>query len=312
VNDKPLSPLTGTHNVSQIGSVPTAELIAFYRRSGLDVASEFPAIDAIAVWQCMESGLKFTVPCVSGSEKFYSELEKSGTAYPKEKFEFGLAAKLIRPEMQLLDIGCGFGHFSDFAEQASYTGLEYSSHAVQHGKARGRNILLESAQEHAQRLGPVYDMVVSFQVLEHVCDPLSFLKAAAACLKPGGRLVVGVPADDSFLGMAANNLLNLPPHHVTFWPARALKYALETIGLSDIASEHESLHSDHSFFCAEQMVLSFLRGGGAPRQYVCHNARFRVLNKFSYWAAGPLSRFLNRHPDLIRGHTLVASGIKKV
>jgi len=111
--------------------------------------------------------------------------------------------------------------------------------------------------------------------------------------------------------MAANNLLNLPPHHVTYWRTRALNYALEAIGLSDISSEHEALHPDHSFFCAEQMVLSFLRGASAPRQYVCRDFGFRILNRFAYWAAGPVSSFLNRHPNLIRGHTLVASGTKK-
>jgi len=41
----------------------------------------------------------------------------------------------------------------------------------------------------AQSRGPVYDVIVSRSVLEHLYDPLNALESMVSCLKPGGKMI---------------------------------------------------------------------------------------------------------------------------
>ena len=45
------------------------------------------------------------------------------------------------------------------------------------------------------------------------------------CLKPGGRLIIGVPNNDSYIrrNKMYNKVLNMPPHHVGLWTLDSLK-----------------------------------------------------------------------------------------
>jgi SAM-dependent methyltransferase len=90
-----------------------------------------------------------------------------------------------------------------------------------------------------------FDAVCSFQVLEHLSDPLSFLKDAINLIKPGGKLIISVPNQDSFIRFDSQDLLNMPPHHMarwspfTFkWLERILPLELETINFEPLAVYH--------------------------------------------------------------------------
>src|SRR5690606_35647401 len=50
--------------------------------------------------------------------------------------------------------------------------------------------LRESAESHATHSAGAYDVVTCMEMLEHVPNPQSVLKAAHALVKPGGHLVV--------------------------------------------------------------------------------------------------------------------------
>jgi 2-polyprenyl-3-methyl-5-hydroxy-6-metoxy-1,4-benzoquinol methylase len=68
---------------------------------------------------------------------------------------------------------------------ASFTGLELCPDAISKGTANGYNILNRSVEEHARINGSMYDVVTSFQVLEHVTKIYDFINSRAKCVKTG-------------------------------------------------------------------------------------------------------------------------------
>jgi SAM-dependent methyltransferase len=106
-------------------------------------------------------------------------------------------------------------------------------------------VLGETLAEHAARRTGFYDAVCTFQVLEHVPDVRGFLAAALRAAKVGGVLVCSVPSADSFLSIVEDNVLNLPPHHLSRWSDRSLRKVAEVFGLELVALEHEPLADVH-------------------------------------------------------------------
>jgi SAM-dependent methyltransferase len=97
----------------------------------------------------------------------------------------------------LLDVGCASGGFLNLCAQHSFrvTGVEpakgLADRAAQLLKGRGE-ILCATLQEAGLEEGS-FDGVTLWDVLEHVPQPIEFLKLSRSLLKPGGFLLVNVP-----------------------------------------------------------------------------------------------------------------------
>lgn len=97
---------------------------------------------------------------------------------------------------QVLDVGCGGGILSESmaARGANVTGIDLGEKALKVAKLH----LLESGQkvdyrliaveELAQQSPASYDVVTCMEMLEHVPDPLSVVKACTQLVKPGGHV----------------------------------------------------------------------------------------------------------------------------
>lgn len=97
----------------------------------------------------------------------------------------------------LLDVGCGTGFVLErLAERYDVTGLEpdESVRARAHPSIAGR-ILAGSSEDLSTVHGRTFDAVLMLDVLEHVDDDVAALQHVAAALRPGGLLLVTVPAN---------------------------------------------------------------------------------------------------------------------
>ena len=81
--------------------------------------------------------------------------------------------------------------------------------------------------------------------IDVVPDRPRFLAELVRVLRPGGRLIVAVPAQDSFLGVATNNQLNLPPHHLTAWSDAALRSIGRLMSVELLQIVHEPVSGVH-------------------------------------------------------------------
>lgn len=212
---------------------------------------------------CEACGLRFFSPAEPGSDEFYAALARIPWYYQDEKHEFALAAQRVAPHQDVLEIGAGRGAFARLLRARSYCGLELSTAAIDAARAAGLALLRETVEVHAAHSPTRYDVVCSFQVLEHVSDPRSFLAAAAGCLRSGGRLIVSVPAEDSFMAADRFDVLNMPPHHLTRWTDRALGAVAGLVGLRLLEIAHEPLAPGHARLYARvaaQSSYAALRG----------------------------------------------------
>lgn len=256
--NKPICILCGSNDITILESINTRYLAALYKkRAHVNVESFFNG-DRIEYCNCKKCELKFYWPLQIGDGKFYDELQQYNGYYLKEKAEFTEAAKFIKKEDSVLEVGCGEGLFQNYIEYKSYTGLEFSDEAINKARVKGIDVIKQNLEEHAKQNLEKYDVVCYFQVLEHVENPKDFIQNSIVCLKPGGKLILAVPSEDSFIAQAVNCYLNMPPHHASRWPDTTLRKLGELFHLTLIQLYHEPLHQRHRFFYVKTKIYHVL------------------------------------------------------
>ncbi len=94
---------------------------------------------------------------------------------------------------RLLEIGSGYGLFLEHAREAGYDvhGVELSATAAEH--ARSRRGLDVFQGQLAQTPPTPADVICFWDTLEHVPDPVAFLRQVRRRLAPGGLFALSVP-----------------------------------------------------------------------------------------------------------------------
>jgi len=96
----------------------------------------------------------------------------------------------------VLEAGCGEGYGADLiADVARHViGLDYDESAVAHVKARYPRVEMRHGNLAALPLDDgAVDVVVNFQVIEHLWDQARFVSECARVLRPSGLLMVSTP-----------------------------------------------------------------------------------------------------------------------
>jgi SAM-dependent methyltransferase len=200
----------------------------------------------------------------------------------------------------VLEVGCGTGAFLDLVRDrgGDATGIELNASAVEIGRKKGRRVAVRDVCTLAADEPESYDFVCHFQVLEHVSEPHRFLAACVRLLRPGGRLCIGVPNNDGYLGLLTRDaaLLNQPPHHATRWGARTLNYLTQLFQIKLYRMAFEPLSRIHvPEYVAAQ--LTSWSGLGKP------------VGSAGYQTALILLRTVGLR-RLVRGHTVYVSYTK--
>jgi len=303
-----ICPACQANDTKAVDSVDREDLIRSYRRKGIDVSAYLHG-DSVTLCHCNHCELGFFDPACVGDGFFYEQLQTQDWYYQDDKPEYAHAAKLIHQDSLVLEVGCGKGAFRRWLPQSiRYTGLEFNDEAVQKAHAAGLDVRKQPVEEHAAA-SPRYDVVCAFQVLEHVEHPKQFFHACVQALKPGGILMIAVPAQDSFLAIAPNSPLNMPPHHVTRWTDHALTYLAYSEGFQKADIWHEPVADFHKDWHATTLAYHALTRFGLYRPRLIDNSvRYRLLG---HLIRGPmLRRYLLRSalrasPELAVGHTVL-------
>jgi SAM-dependent methyltransferase len=95
----------------------------------------------------------------------------------------------------ILDVGCGTGVTGlSFAGDGRVFGVDSSALAVDFARQRGLERIAQSVGEGLPFLSGQFDLITSSDVLEHIEDDEAVLREMARVARPGGLLVIVVPA----------------------------------------------------------------------------------------------------------------------
>lgn len=179
--------------------------------------------------ECPNCRIRWYGPARLGESDYYEVLGRifpwyySGDTWDKRialshLVEIGLST--------VVEIGCGSGAFLQAMKDRGITGIgiDINEQAVQEAQTRGLQASLPSAQSIRR-----CDALCLFQTIEHVEDPVEFLKEYLALYSPRGVLL-SAPAFCSLLGYTSDPLV-WPPHHRSAWSERGFAALARKVGL---------------------------------------------------------------------------------
>jgi SAM-dependent methyltransferase len=226
-------PLCGGRNSFAVKGISTALIERHWRKLGYDLRSGVKSVsDTLQKRRCANCDLRFFVPQMIGGPDLYATLG-SDAYYGAFKPEFIEVLRMLAkrdPKGSLLEFGCGSGYFLEQAARyfERSVGVDFNEKAVNECQRRNLDArVIEIAELEDQS----YDVVATFQVLEHVPNPGETLRQLVRLLRPGGQLIVAVPNEDSLLGDLDSNYLNLPPHHASCWTKATFDHVAKMLSL---------------------------------------------------------------------------------
>ncbi|MFY0592618.1 class I SAM-dependent methyltransferase [Roseivirga sp.] len=230
--------LCGSSNVKVIYSGP-------FRSSG--VGSKY--VMGYNVMECQDCGAVWMDPFPEQNEQHYIQ----PTYWTKHKGaeEFEELIKKWYPEQliwlesigiepfvnkKVLDYGCGMGLFLNvLARVSSEThGFDLSAHF--------KDYILENGHSFYDQLDQIpstyFDLVVSFDTLEHIEKPKPFLKDIYSRLNDSGLFIIGVPNFDDYTKSFVDGYHKFFYHlsHLWFFKKQVLNNLLEEAGFTIVKS----------------------------------------------------------------------------
>jgi 2-polyprenyl-3-methyl-5-hydroxy-6-metoxy-1,4-benzoquinol methylase len=209
-------------------------------------------VNGCEILQCKHCGLGRTEtvgfdPATYYTEDYFSGRHPDGYsdyrgAEPVLRREFARSVDFIRgfrPGGKLLELGCAYGFFLvEAARQFDVVGIELAEDAVAHCRAAGLSVLAGAADEATLRQVGYVDVIVLFDVIEHLSDPRQTLALCHQHLNPGGIVVITTGDFSSAVArlLGAKWRLMTPPQHLWFFTqdsvrrlAAALAFTVERV-----------------------------------------------------------------------------------
>jgi 2-polyprenyl-3-methyl-5-hydroxy-6-metoxy-1,4-benzoquinol methylase len=215
------------------------------------------------VARCMECGLHYLYPRLVESamqqayrESSYYEGGACGyadTSYTAQEFALRATFKRLLHNLakrgltggDLLEIGCGYGYLLDEARSffERRVGTDFSPEGAEIARPTGAEVFVGGIEQVPSNAK--FDCVIGTQLIEHVYEPLSFVKRLAGHTKPGGHIVLATPDIGGVLRKAMGQ--RWPsfkvPEHVVYFDYRTLSSLMHRAGLNNV----QRLPHPHAF-----------------------------------------------------------------
>ncbi len=134
---------------------------------------------------------------------------------------------------RILDIGCGDGYFLEEARKMGWEvyGTEYTDAAIEVCTEKG--IQMHQGQLKPANYGSDYfDVITSFEVIEHINNPIEEVQNIRSVLRKGGIFYLTTPnfnATERYFLKKDYNIINYP-EHLSYYTPKTINYLLTNNG----------------------------------------------------------------------------------
>lgn len=153
------------------------------------------------------------------TEKRYNEL--------LDKFE------PYRKNNNLIDLGCSHGLFLEVAKKRGWNvyGTEYAQESIDYC-AKNNITVFKSDKLPAELFKMEFDVVTSFEVIEHINTPLADMELVKKILRKGGAFYVTTPNFNAISRLVLKQKWNVIeyPEHITYYTPKTLNKLLTNFG----------------------------------------------------------------------------------
>jgi len=178
--------------------------------------------------------------------------------------DFRVARQLLTEAFQkggvILDIGCASGFFLEsLGGNWERFGIELFHLAAERARKRPGLRIRECDLLTAEFPAQSFDVICSFDVLEHLPDPTPIFREARRILRPGGWLLLGTGDSGSLTARLAGSRWTYLclPEHLSFFNPNSLSKGLTNAGFS--VSRFERIHHGER---SRSVATGWMRGVG--------------------------------------------------
>jgi 2-polyprenyl-3-methyl-5-hydroxy-6-metoxy-1,4-benzoquinol methylase len=172
-----------------------------------------------------------------------------------------------RSAITVLDAGCGAATHLSFRQPTRLVGIDMSSRQLDRHSALDERVLGD-VQTH--RFAPgTFDVVIAWQVLEHLPKPEQALERFRDAIKDGGLLILSLPNVLSVKGLVTK----FTPHAFHVWAYRTL-FGMKEAGADDKAPFPTFLR----FSIRPARIIRFARENGFAVEYF-HSFEWHVQSE---------------------------------
>ena len=140
----------------------------------------------------------------------------------------------LKPSGRLLEIGCGDGRFlKKLQNHYSVSGFDISPSAINHASNLIKNKSLKVLDIEKGRIIGKYDIILAFDLLEHLKEPKKSMLKIKKALNKDGIFIFSVPNNYSFYGGLSTRLFNfIDKTHVSAYKRKSWIKILEDSGFA--------------------------------------------------------------------------------
>jgi 2-polyprenyl-3-methyl-5-hydroxy-6-metoxy-1,4-benzoquinol methylase len=193
--------------------------------------------------EAFESFYRDSVSSRYWAEEFFpavAEARRASIFRPRVERLLALCAERNISVERLIEVGSGFGIFLEEWRARSpgteLLAIEPSKKMAAVCREKGFSVA-EDIVENVKGRDGYADLVVCFEVLEHVYDPLAFIKILGRLVRPGGYVFISTLCVDGFdiqtLWDKSNSIS--PPHHINFLSIEGFMRAFTLAGLAEMS-----------------------------------------------------------------------------